>query len=358
MENTRLALITGITGQVGSFLAELLLSKGYEVHGLVRRTSITTHANIRHLLSHPQLRLHYGDLTDLSSLLQVTARLKERQPKVLEVYNLAAQSHVHASFETPVYTAETDAIGTLNLLESIRQQGLTQARLCQASTSEMFGASPPPQSEATPFHPRSPYGVSKVFAYWAVRNYREAYGMFACNSIAFNHESERRGKQFVTRKITCGVARIAAGDPAPIELGNLEAGRDWAHASDVVRAMWLMLQAAAPDDYVVATGQLHTVRQFVEVAFAETGITIQWRGEGQQEEAIRSDTGAVVVRVNPELYRPAEVDALQGDATKLRQRTGWQPQVSFEQLVSRMVAHDLRDASVTQARRNRGPSAL
>lgn len=337
------AFITGINGQVGSFLAEFLLAKGYEVHGLVRRTSGASHAHIRHIL--PRLHLHYGDLTDLSSLLRVTALLAARAPEVLEVYNLAAQSHVHVSFESPVYTAEADAVGTLNLLEAIRMQGLAQrVRLCQASTSEMFGASPPPQSEATPFHPRSPYGVSKVFAYWSVRNYREAYDMFACNAISFNHESERRGTEFVTRKITRGVARIATGDPEPIELGNLDAGRDWSHACDVVEALWLILQEGVSDDYVVASGETHTVRQFVEAAFAEAGVPIEWRGRGVEEEGVRADTGAVVVRVNPDFYRPAEVDALRGNAAKLRWRTGWRPKVSFPELVRRMVAHDLAEA--------------
>ncbi|NBU17054.1 MAG: GDP-mannose 4,6-dehydratase [Actinobacteria bacterium] len=342
--NDNVAFITGISGQAGSYLAELLLSKGYEVHGLMRRTSQVTQGNIAHLVDHPRVHLHYGDVTDLSSLLRVVDTLKQRRPRVLEVYNLAAQSHVHVSFETPVSTAHTDAIGALNVLESLRMHGLHHARVVQASTSEMFGASPPPQSEATPFHPRSPYGVSKVFAYWITKNYREAYGMFTCNSIAFNHESERRGRDFVTRKITTGIAAIAAGDPTPIELGNLDAGRDWAHASDVVRAMWLMLQADAPDDYVVATGHLHTVRQFVEAAFEEAGMPVDWRGAGVQETAVRRDTGAVVVVVNPALYRPAEVDALRGDATRLRDRTGWHPTVSFRQLVKRMVLHDCSGA--------------
>ena len=356
----RVAFVTGITGQTGSYLAELLLANDYEVHGLVRRTSRHSMGHIKHLEHHPAVRLHYGDVTDLSSLLRIMAAIKTRLEattcEALEVYNLAAQSHVHVSFKSPLYTAETTALGTLNVLEAIRQSGLARvARVVHASTSELFGASPPPQNEATPFHPRSPYAVSKLFAYWTVRNYREAYGMFACNSVAFNHESERRGEHFVTRKITLGVARIAAASAAgqplvPVKLGNLDAGRDWAHASDVVDAMWRMAQADVADDYVVATGELHTVREFAQAAFAHAGMQIEWRGSGEREHAVRVDTGDVVVRVDPEMYRPADVDALRGDSAKLRRATGWTPRVTFDDLVKRMVAHDVNiNTNVSQS---------
>jgi GDPmannose 4,6-dehydratase len=335
----RAALITGITGQDGSYMAELLLGKGYAVYGLMRRSSKDTRGNVRHLADHPRFVLRYGDVLDAGSLvetLRVIDAVGHADP--LEVYNFAAQSHVHVSFDMPVYTAQTDGIGALNVLEALRQRG-RPARLCQASTSEMFGSSPPPQTESTPFHPRSPYGVSKVFAYWAVRNYREAHGLHACNAISFNHESERRGASFVTRKITQGVARLAAGrDPRPILLGNLDAKRDWQHAEDVVRAMWLMVQLPEPGDYVVATGTQRSVREFVEIAFAASGMRVEWRGAGLEERGVVGDR--TVVAIDPALFRPAEVDSLQGDSTKLRRATGWAPEVSFAQLVERMVRHD------------------
>ncbi len=340
----RVAFITGITGQDGSYLAELLVHKGYVVHGMVRRSS-------RRRLSEflkTKCEVGYGDVLDVASIMDALTAIKALRPAVVEVYNLAAQSHVHASFEMPLYTAQTDGIGTLNVLECLRRAAFEcPVRVCHASTSEMFGASPPPQSEATPFHPRSPYGVSKLFAYWAVRNYREAYGMFACNCIAFNHESERRDPSFVTRKITTGVARVVAElashhPPAPIRLGNLDARRDWSHAFDVVRAMWAMLQLDAPDDYVVSSNSQRSVREFVDAAFHHAGMHLEWRGEGMEEHAVLAGSEDVVVVVDPKYMRPAEVDSLQGDCTKLREATGWRPTIDFDKLVARMVQHDLR----------------
>lgn len=339
------AFITGVTGQDGSYLAELLLGKGYRVHGLMRRSSSFNTSRIEHLMTagfSARLSLHFGDMTDPGSLHRVLAVIRAESPRVLEVYNLAAQSHVKVSFEMPAYTAQADGVGVVNILEGIRLAGFAcPVRFCQASTSEMFGASPPPQSEATPFYPRSPYAAAKAFGYWAVRNYREAYGMFACNSIAFNHESERRGKTFVTRKITQGVARISRGSSSPLELGNLDARRDWGHAADYVRAMWLMLQHESPDDYVVATGEQHSVREFVETAFRAAGMPVYWCGSGPEETGRLLDTHEVVVRVSPRYFRPTEVDSLLGDASKLRAATGWSPEVSFPDLVRRMVLHDL-----------------
>lgn len=335
----KITVLAGITGQDGSYLAELLLGKGYQVHGLMRRASTFNTERIAHLLDNPGLKLHYGDLTDLSSMQTILKQIKAEEPSVLEVYNLAAQSHVQVSFDSPLYTAQVDAIGTLNLLEAIRVLGFPRGvvKFCQASTSEMFGSTPPPQSEETPFHPRSPYAVSKVFAYWAVKNYREAYGMFACNTICFNHESERRGETFVTRKIAIGVGRIAKGDKAPIQLGNLDALRDWGHAEDYVRAMWTVLQQEQPDDFVVATNEQHSVREFAELAFAEAGMPIVWEGDVGK----RVDSGEVVVSTSADYLRPAEVDSLLGDPAKLRAKTGWQPSVSFPQLVKRMVQSEL-----------------
>lgn len=335
---TRSAFITGVTGQDGSYLAELLLSKGYRVHGLLRNSSTPNTSRVSHLMSDPNFKLHIGDMSDLSSIQHILLKIKGEEPAVLEIYNLAAQSHVQVSFDNPLFTAQDDAIGTLNILEAIRLLGFAKdaVRLCQASTSEMYGIAPPPQNEETPFHPRSPYAVSKVFAYWAVRNYREAYGLYVCNAICFNHESERRGKTFVTRKIACGVARIANGDTAPIELGNLEGLRDWGHAVDYVRAMWTILQQDQPDDFVVATGEQHSVREFVEAAFAAAGIPMYWEGDVGR----RVGSGEVLVCTNPSFVRPAESHSL-GDPSKLRSKTGWAPTLSFEQVVKRMVEAEL-----------------
>lgn len=346
----KVALITGITGQDGSYLTEFLLSKGYVVYGLVRRTSRDSDSlirgRLRECLAHPDLALRYGDVLDPTSLRDALDAISTAYPEAprLEVYNLAAQSHVHASFEMPSYTAQTDGIGTLNVLEALRACRIPVIRLCQASTSEMFGSSPPPQNETTPFQPRSPYGASKLFAYWMVRNYREAHGVWACNAISFNHESERREPVFVSRKITRGVARIATGATTdPLVLGNLYAMRDWSHAADVVRAMWHVLQVDEPDDYVVASGVMHSVKEFVEEAFRYAGIVIQWRGTGDAEVGVSAETGQVMVRVDPSLMRPAEVDALQGDASKVRRVTGWKPTIDFHALVRRMVDHDMRE---------------
>jgi len=323
------ALILGVTGQDGSYLAELLLAKGYEVHGVIRRSSSFNTDRVDHLYEDPhspntRFFLHYGDLSDGSSLRRIVFQL---QPQ--EIYNLAAQSHVRVSFDQPEYTANVDALGTLRLLEAVRelQVGGYEPRLYQASTSEMFGSTPPPQSEATAFHPRSPYAVAKVYSYWQTVNYREAYGLFACNGILFNHESERRGQTFVTRKITRAAARIKLGLQNNLYLGNLDAARDWGYAPDFVRAMWLMLQQSTPGDYVVATGEMHTVREFLDRAFGLLGL--EWRD---------------YVAVDPSYFRPAEVDALCGDASKARS-LGWHPETTFDELVRRMVEHDLRIAS-------------
>lgn len=340
----KVAFITGITGQDGSYLTELLLGMGYTVHGLMRRSSCFNIGCIEHLMSNPGLKLHFGDLIDPFSIPRVLSLIKHDDPGLVEIYNLAAQSHVKVSFEMPAYTAQADGVGVLYMLEAVRDANFEcPVRICQASTSEMFGSTPPPQSESTPFHPRSPYGVAKLFAYWAVRNYREAYGMFATNCIAFNHESERRGKTFVTRKITRGVARIARGDDTPVELGNLDAKRDWGHASDYVRAMWLMLQQESPDDFVVSTGEQHSVREFVEAAFETAGLPIYWCGEGVDEVGKLVATHQVAVCIKPEYFRPAEVDSLLGDSSKLRVATGWKPEVSFVDMVRRMVLFDLHD---------------
>jgi GDPmannose 4,6-dehydratase len=321
--NPRKALVTGISGQDGSYLAELLLSKGYEVHGIVRRSSSFNTDRIDHLYRDPHERgvrlfTHYGDLTDPVAL---TKLLYEQQPT--EIYHLGAQSHVRVSFDIPEYTFDVTGGGTLRLLEAIRESGV-HTRFYQASSSEMFGAAAPPQSETTPFHPRSPYAVSKVAAYWLAVNYREAYGMYACNGILFNHESERRGETFVTRKITRAVARIKHGLQDKLYLGNLDAKRDWGYAPDYVEAMWLMLQADAPDDYVIATGETHSVREFLELAFSHAGL--DWQSH---------------VEIDPRYFRPSEVDVLQGDATKARERLGWAPKVGFEELVTLMVDADV-----------------
>lgn len=334
------ALITGITGQDGSYLTELLLEKGYEVHGIIRRHSTPCTARIDHLLSDVRydgrLFLHYGDLTDSSN---AHTLIREIRPD--EVYNLAAQSHVAVSFEVPEYTAEATGVGTLRLLEALRQSGLP-IRFYQASTSELFGGLPDtaPQSEATPFYPKSPYGAAKLYSFWITKNYRESYGMFAVNGILFNHESPRRGETFVTRKITLAVARILAGKQEKLSLGNLDAKRDWGFAGDYVEGMWRMLQQDAPDDYVLATNETHTVREFAELSFRAAGIEIEWRGSGVEEKGYDAKTGRLLVDVNPRFFRPAEVELLWGNPSKAERELGWRRKVSFSELVRMMVQAD------------------
>jgi len=339
----RIALVTGITGQDGAYLAEFLLNKGYRVHGIKRRSSMFNTGRIDHLYEAPhvedrRLILHYGDMTDSSSLVRV---IEQAQPD--EVYNLAAQSHVAVSFEEPEYTANSDALGTLRLLEAIRILGLeNKTRFYQASTSEMFGkASESPQSETTPFYPRSPYAAAKLYAHWITVNYRESYGMFTCSGILFNHESPVRGETFVTRKITRSLARIKQGDEACLFLGNLDAKRDWGHARDYVEAMWLMLQQHKPEDFVIATGVQHSVRDFVALAAMKMGMDLRWEGEGVEEKAY-DEHGRCVVAVHERYFRPAEVEALQGDWSKAREVLGWAPKTSFEELVDEMVEEDLK----------------
>jgi GDPmannose 4,6-dehydratase len=350
----KVALLTGITGQDGAYLADLLLQKGYEVHGIKRRSSSFNTERIDHLYQDPhepdrRLHLHYGDLTDATNLIRIVQQV---QPD--EIYNLAAQSHVAVSFETPEYTANADALGTLRILEALRILNLKdKTRFYQASTSEMFGkVQEIPQRETTPFYPRSPYGAAKVYAHWITVNYREAYGLFACSGILFNHESPIRGETFVTRKITRGLARVKEGMQECIHLGNLDALRDWGHARDYVRAQWLMLQQPEPDDFVIATGEQHSVREFVEQAAARLDMRIEWRGSGVDEVGVDLNSGRTVVRVDPRYFRPTEVDTLLGDATKARTKLGWQPEVSFAQLVDEMVAADLevarRDALIAR----------
>ncbi len=345
----KIALITGITGQDGSFLAEFLLGKGYEVHGIIRRSSSFNTERIEHLYFNEwvrdmkqdrQVNLHYGDMTDSSSLVRI---LQEIKPT--EIYNLAAQSHVKVSFDVPEYTAEVDAIGTLRLLEAVRILGMEQScKIYQASTSELFGlVQEIPQKETTPFHPRSPYGVAKMYAYWITKNYREAYNMFVVNGILFNHESERRGETFVTRKITIAAARIAAGLQDKLYLGNIDALRDWGYAKDYVECMWLMLQHDKPEDFVIATGEQHSVREFCSLAFAEVGITLEWQGEGINERGLCADSGRVIVEIDPKYFRPTEVEQLLGDPTKAKQLLGWNPTAtSFKELVQIMVKHDVQ----------------
>jgi GDPmannose 4,6-dehydratase len=325
------ALITGITGQDGSYLAEFLLEKGYEVHGIKRRGSSLNTQRIDHLFNHPKLHLHYGDMTDSTNLIGLVDRIKPH-----EVYNLAAQSHVAVSFEMPEYTANADAVGTLRLLEACKGKNI---KFYQASTSEMFGASPPPQSETTPFYPRSPYGAAKLYAHWMVVNYREAYGMYACSGILFNHESPRRGETFVTRKIVQGLINVKNGKQKFLYLGNLDAKRDWGHAKDYVEAMWLMLQQDEPEDFVIATGQQHSVKDFVNAVAAKLGMDLAWGGQGKTEHAYWN--GRVVVSVSPKYYRPTDVDSLCGDATKAKEKLGWVPKISFDELVSEMVEAEL-----------------
>ena len=334
------ALITGITGQDGSYLTELLLEKGYEVHGIIRRHSTPCTARIDHLLSDVRydgrLFLHYGDLTDSSN---AHTLIREIRPD--EVYNLAAQSHVAVSFEVPEYTAEATGVGTLRLLEALRQSGLP-IRFYQASTSELFGGLPDtaPQSEATPFYPKSPYGAAKLYSFWITKNYRESYDMFAVNGILFNHESPRRGETFVTRKITLAVARILAGKQEKLSLGNLDAKRDWGFAGDYVEGMWRMLQQDTPDDYVLATNETHTVREFAESSFREAGIEIAWRGSGVHEKGYDAKTGRLLVEVDPHFFRPAEVELLWGNPSKAERELGWRRKVSFSELVRMMVEAD------------------
>ncbi len=347
MEN-KVALITGITGQDGSYLAEFLIEKGYEVHGLLRRSSSFNTGRIEHLYLDEWVRdmkqkrlvnLHWTDMTDSSSLIRV---ISETQPT--EIYNLAAQSHVKVSFDVPEYTADTDAIGVLRLLEAVRICGLAdKCRIYQASTSELFGkVVEVPQRETTPFYPRSPYSVAKLYGFWIMKNYRESYNMFCCNGILFNHESERRGENFVTRKITLAASRIAQGYQNKLYLGNLDARRDWGYAKDYVECMWLILQQNTPDDFVIATGEMHTVREFCTIAFNNVGISLRWEGEGVDEKGIDENTGKTLVEVDPKFFRPAEVDQLLGDPTKAKKQLGWNPcKTSFEELVKIMTDHDM-----------------
>lgn len=366
----RRALITGITGQDGAYLAELLLLKGYEVHGIKRRASSFNTARIDHLYRDPhekdvKLKLHYGDMTDSTNLIRI---MQEVQPD--EIYNLAAQSHVQVSFETPEYTANADALGTLRLLEAIRILGMTgKTKFYQASTSELYGkVQETPQKETTPFYPRSPYAAAKLYAYWITVNYREAYNIFACNGILFNHESPIRGETFVTRKITRAVARIKLGLQKKLYLGNLDAKRDWGHAKDYVEAQWLVLQQDEPDDYVIATGEQRSVREFVEASFREVGIEIEWKGIGIDEKGIVSSLpstsasvvpsalhiGETLVEIDPRYLRPTEVESLLGDATKAKEKLGWRPKVGFKELVSEMVREDMKEAERDQLCKKEG----
>ncbi len=345
----KVALITGITGQDGSFLAEFLIDKGYEVHGILRRSSSFNTGRIEHLYLDEWVRdmkkdrlvnLHYGDMTDSSSLIRI---IQQIQPD--EIYNLAAQSHVKVSFDVPEYTAEADAVGTLRMLEAVRILGLThKTKIYQASTSELYGkVQEVPQKETTPFYPRSPYGVAKQYGFWITKNYRESYGMFAVNGILFNHESERRGETFVTRKITLAAARIAHGQQDKLYLGNLDARRDWGYARDYVECMWMILQHDSPEDFVIATGEMHTVREFATLAFREAGMEIRWEGEGIEEKGVDVNTGKVLVEVDPKYFRPCEVEQLLGDPTKAKTLLGWNPtKTSFEELVCIMVKHDMQ----------------
>ena len=344
------ALITGITGQDGSYLAEFLLDKGYEVHGIVRRSSLPNTSRIDHLLKQNRITLHDGDLTDSSSLVRIISLTKPD-----EIYNLAAQSHVQVSFDSAEYTGEVEAIGVLRILEAVRILGLTEkVKIYQASTSELYGkVVEVPQNEKTPFYPYSPYAVAKQYGYWIVKEYRNAYHMFAVNGILFNHESERRGENFVTRKITLAAARIAEGLQDHLELGNLDSKRDWGYAKDYVECMWLILQQERPDDFVIATGEQHTVRDFTERAFKENGITLRWEGEGANERGIDSASGKVLVTVNAEWLRPTDVDNLWGDPTKAKEVLHWNPQkTSYEELVRLMAAHDRQLAKAEKAAQN------
>jgi GDPmannose 4,6-dehydratase len=330
----KIALITGITGQDGSYLAELLLGKGYEVHGIIRRSSLINTHRIDHIYN--SIKLHYGDLTDSTNLVRV---IQQVQPD--EIYNLGAQSHVKVSFEMPEYTGQTDALGTLRVLEAVRLLGMEgNVRIYQASTSEMFGmVQEIPQKETTPFYPRSPYGCAKVYGYWITKNYREAYGMYACTGILFNHESPRRGETFVTRKVVRALSKISVGLQDCLYLGNLNAKRDWGHAKDFVEAMWLMLQQDNPDDYVIATGKQYSVKEFVNAAGPYFGLHIEWKGEGLDEVGVEKFSGKPIIRVDSKYFRPTEVETLLGDATKAKEKLGWEPKISFEQLVEDMCIH-------------------
>ena len=352
----KVALITGITGQDGAYLAELLLEKGYEVHGIKRRSSLFNTNRIDHLYQDPhesgrRFILHYGDLTDSTNIIQV---IQQVQPD--ELYNLAAQSHVAVSFETPEYTANCDALGTLRVLEAVRILGLAaKTRMYQASTSELYGlVQQVPQTEKTPFYPRSPYAVAKLYGYWITVNYREAYNMYACNGILFNHESPLRGETFVTRKITRAMARIKLGLQECLYLGNLDAKRDWGHARDYVEMMWLMLQQDQPDDYVIATGKQYSVRQFVQAAASELGIPLRFEGQGVEEKAYHAKTGKCVVAVDPRYFRPTEVETLLGDPSKAHEKLGWKPRISFEHMVAEMIKADLHDAERDNMCRDKG----
>lgn len=338
------ALITGVTGQDGSYLSEFLLEKGYEVHGIIRRSSVDYRERIAHLENNPHFHLHYGDLGDSMSMMQVISKVRPD-----EIYNLAAQSHVQVSFDVPEFTADVDAIGVLRVLEAVRMCGLKDTcRIYQASTSELFGkVEEVPQRETTPFHPYSPYAVAKQYGYWIVKEYREAYGMFACSGILFNHESERRGETFVTRKITLAAARIAQGLQDKLYLGNLSSLRDWGYAKDYVECMWLILQNKEPEDFVIATGEQHSVREFAQLAFHDAGIELEWQGEGMNEKGIDKATGKVLVEVSPDFYRPTDVVNLWGDPTKAKTHLGWNPtKTTFEELVRIMVEHDMQKVAV------------
>lgn len=341
------AIITGITGQDGSYLAEFLLEKGYEVHGTIRRNSTDFRERISHLEGRKGFHLHYADMSDSLSLVRIIGIVRPD-----EIYNLAAQSHVQVSFDVPEYTANVDAVGTLRILEAVRLAGLEKScRIYQASTSELYGkVESVPQDENTPFHPYSPYAVAKLYGYWIVREYREAYGMYCCSGILFNHESERRGETFVTRKITLAAARIAQGKQEKLYLGNLSSKRDWGYAPDYVKCMWLMLQQDEPDDYVIATGEQHTVREFVEKAFNHVGIEIVWKGEGENERGLDKKTGKVIVEVSKDFYRPTDVVNLLGDPSKAREKLGWNPvSTRFDDLVKRMVDHDMKKVAAEAA---------
>ena len=341
------ALITGVTGQDGSYLAEFLLSRGYDVHGIIRRSSVDFRERIAHLEGHADFHLHYADLADSMSVVAVIQNVRPD-----EVYNLAAQSHVQVSFDSPEYTANIDATGVLRLLEAIRLCGLSDTcRFYQASTSELFGkVEAVPQDEQTPFHPYSPYAVAKLYGFWIVKEYREAYNMYACSGILFNHESERRGETFVTRKITLAAARIAQGKQEKLYLGNLSSLRDWGYAPDYVECMWLILQQDHPDDYVIATGEQHTVREFCELAFRHVGINLRWEGEGREEKGVDEATGKVLVEVSPDFYRPTDVVNLLGNPAKARRELGWNPRkTSFEQLVNLMVDSDMEKVAMERA---------
>ncbi len=337
---SKIAVVTGASGQDGSYLCELLLEKQYNVIGIVRRSSSPNRDRLSAILQHPRFLIREADMSDTTSIREVLQEVVEYAR--IEIYNLAAQSHVHTSFRQPEYTADVDALGPLRILETIRSLGISQkTRFYQASTSELFGkVVETPQTETTPFYPRSPYGVAKLYAYWIVKNYRESYGMFTCNGILFNHESERRGEEFVTRKITKGVVKTQKDDTFVLSVGNLNAQRDWGYAPDYVSGMWDMLQRDVPQDYVLATGELHTVRECIEVAFQCVGITLQWSGEGIHECGYDGVTGRLLVQINPEFYRPCEVDLLVGDASLAHRIFGWKPRITFKEIISRMVNHD------------------